>query len=129
MYRTILQYVSSGSTKDGRIIRLKMTNRIQCCSIQKQPTTDVGSTSTMVSSAPAIRTRITSLLNCRYPVFLPGMSWISTPELVAAVSNAGAHAALCLVPRDETHDVLANSSSFVRACLSQVEWESWRLDH
>ena len=29
------------------------------------------------------------MLNCRYPVLLPGMSWISTPELVAAVSNAG----------------------------------------
>lgn len=38
---------------------------------------------------PPIRTRITSLLQCRYPVLLPGMSWISTPKLVAAVSNAG----------------------------------------
>jgi len=36
-----------------------------------------------------VRTRITSMLRCRYPVLLPGMSWISTPELVAAVSNAG----------------------------------------
>lgn len=38
---------------------------------------------------PAIRTRITLLLKCKYPLVLPGMSWISTPELVAAVSNAG----------------------------------------
>lgn len=38
---------------------------------------------------PAIRTRITQLFGCRYPLVLPGMSWISTPELVAAVSNAG----------------------------------------
>lgn len=38
---------------------------------------------------PPIHTRITTLLSCRYPIFLPGMSWISTPPLVAAVSNAG----------------------------------------
>ena len=37
---------------------------------------------------PPVQTRITSLLKCRYPIILPGMSWISTPELVAAVSNA-----------------------------------------
>jgi len=34
-------------------------------------------------------TRITKLLNIRAPIILPGMSWISTPPLVAAVSNAG----------------------------------------
>jgi enoyl-[acyl-carrier protein] reductase II len=39
--------------------------------------------------APPIKTRITRLLKCRYPIILPGMSWISKPELVAAVSNAG----------------------------------------
>lgn len=39
--------------------------------------------------APPVRTRITKLLKCRYPILLPGMSWISKPELVAAVSNAG----------------------------------------
>jgi enoyl-[acyl-carrier protein] reductase II len=37
----------------------------------------------------SINTRITSLLGIRYPIVLPGMSWISTPKLVAAVSNAG----------------------------------------
>ncbi|WP_430461263.1 NAD(P)H-dependent flavin oxidoreductase [Thalassolituus sp. LLYu03] len=36
-----------------------------------------------------MKTRITELLGIRYPLVLPGMSWISTPELVAAVSNAG----------------------------------------
>lgn len=40
-------------------------------------------------AAPAMRTRITQLLGIRYPLILPGMSWISVPELVAAVSNAG----------------------------------------
>ena len=42
-----------------------------------------------MASAPAIRTRITSLFGCKYPLVLPGMSWISDPKLVAAVSNAG----------------------------------------
>ena len=36
-----------------------------------------------------MNTRITNLLNIKYPLILPGMSWISTPKLVAAVSNAG----------------------------------------
>lgn len=36
-----------------------------------------------------MQTDITRLLNIQYPILLPGMSWISTPELVAAVSNAG----------------------------------------
>lgn len=45
-----------------------------------------------------MRTRITELLGVRYPVILPGMSWISTPELVAAVSNAGGLGILALGP-------------------------------
>ena len=36
-----------------------------------------------------LTTRLTSLLGISKPVILPGMSWISTPQLVAAVSNAG----------------------------------------
>jgi NAD(P)H-dependent flavin oxidoreductase YrpB (nitropropane dioxygenase family) len=36
-----------------------------------------------------MRTRITELFGIRYPIVLPGMSWISVPELVAAVCNAG----------------------------------------
>lgn len=36
-----------------------------------------------------LSTRITRLFGIRYPILLPGMSWISTPQLVAAVSNAG----------------------------------------
>jgi len=43
-----------------------------------------------------MNTRITTLLNIRYPIILPGMSWISTPELVAAVSNAGGLGILAL---------------------------------
>ena len=36
-----------------------------------------------------ISTRITKLFGIKVPLILPGMSWISTPALVAAVSNAG----------------------------------------
>ncbi|MDO8331212.1 MAG: nitronate monooxygenase [Fluviicoccus sp.] len=45
-----------------------------------------------------MKTRITELLGIRYPVILPGMSWISTPELVAAVCNAGGLGILALGP-------------------------------
>ena len=56
----------------------------------------------------AVRTRITSLLGCRYPIVLPGMSWISTPELVAAVSNAGGVGILATGPlnADQTRDAI-----------------------
>jgi hypothetical protein len=37
----------------------------------------------------SITTRVTKLFNIKHPIILPGMSWISTPQLVAAVSNAG----------------------------------------
>jgi enoyl-[acyl-carrier protein] reductase II len=36
-----------------------------------------------------MRTRITDLLGIEHPIVLSGMSWISTPELVAAVAEAG----------------------------------------
>lgn len=45
-----------------------------------------------------MQTRMTALLGIRYPLILPGMSWISTPELVAAVSNAGGLGILALGP-------------------------------
>jgi len=56
-----------------------------------------------------IRTRITELLRCRYPVLLPGMSWISTPELVSAVCNAGGVGILATGPltADETRKSIA----------------------
>lgn len=40
-------------------------------------------------AAVGLQTRLTKLLNIRTPIVLPGMSWVSTPQLVAAVSNAG----------------------------------------
>jgi enoyl-[acyl-carrier protein] reductase II len=36
-----------------------------------------------------MKTRITELFGVKYPVILSGMSWISVPKMVAAVSNAG----------------------------------------
>lgn len=36
-----------------------------------------------------MKTRITELFGIKYPIILSGMSWISTPKMVAAVSNAG----------------------------------------
>ncbi|WP_269082346.1 NAD(P)H-dependent flavin oxidoreductase [Chromobacterium subtsugae] len=38
---------------------------------------------------PAMQTAITRLFDIRYPLICPGMSYIATPELVAAVGNAG----------------------------------------
>lgn len=51
-----------------------------------------------------MKTRVTELLGIQYPILLPGMSWISKPELVAAVSNAGGLGILALGPLnpDET---------------------------
>lgn len=46
----------------------------------------------------SMNTAITELLKIQYPIILPGMSWISTPELVAAVSNAGGLGILALGP-------------------------------
>jgi enoyl-[acyl-carrier protein] reductase II len=36
-----------------------------------------------------LKTRITELLGIKYPILMSGMSWISVPKMVAAVSNAG----------------------------------------
>jgi len=36
-----------------------------------------------------MKTRITEMCGIKYPLLLSGMSWISVPKLVAAVSNAG----------------------------------------
>jgi enoyl-[acyl-carrier protein] reductase II len=36
-----------------------------------------------------MKTRITEMVGIKYPIVLSGMSWISTPKMVAAVANAG----------------------------------------
>jgi len=47
-----------------------------------------------------LQTRITELFKIKYPVLLSGMSWISVPEMVAAVSNAGGLGILATGPMD-----------------------------
>jgi enoyl-[acyl-carrier protein] reductase II len=51
-----------------------------------------------------MKTRITELFEIEYPILLSGMSWISVPEVVAAVSNAGGLGILATGPLnpDET---------------------------
>lgn len=51
-----------------------------------------------------MRTRVTELLGIEHPILLSGMSWISTPELVAAVCNAGGLGILAtgVASRDES---------------------------
>jgi NAD(P)H-dependent flavin oxidoreductase YrpB (nitropropane dioxygenase family) len=39
---------------------------------------------------PALHTVLCDRLGCRVPIIQTGMGWVATPELVAAVSNAGA---------------------------------------
>ena len=48
-----------------------------------------------------MRTRVTDLFGIEHPVLLPGMSWISKPELVAAVSEAGGLGILATGPLSE----------------------------
>jgi len=47
-----------------------------------------------------VKTRITELFGIEYPILLSGMSWISVPPMVAAVSNAGGLGILATGPLD-----------------------------
>ncbi|HOI72644.1 MAG TPA: nitronate monooxygenase [Syntrophales bacterium] len=48
-----------------------------------------------------MKTRITELFGIQYPIVLSGMSWISVPKMVAAVSNAGGLGILATGPLDK----------------------------
>ncbi len=48
-----------------------------------------------------MKTRITEMMGIQYPIFLSGMSWISIPEMVAAVSNAGGLGILATGPLEK----------------------------
>ena len=52
---------------------------------------------------PALQTKICELLDIQYPIIQTGMGWVAKPELVAAVSNAGAigFLAAATIPPDE----------------------------
>ncbi len=47
-----------------------------------------------------MKTRITELFGVKHPIILSGMSWISVPKMVAAVSNAGGLGILATGPLD-----------------------------
>ncbi|VFU18583.1 Nitronate monooxygenase [anaerobic digester metagenome] len=47
-----------------------------------------------------MKTRITEMLGIEHPIVLSGMSWISVPKMVAAVSNAGGLGILATGPLD-----------------------------
>lgn len=55
-----------------------------------------------------MKTRITELFGIKYPIVLSGMSWISVPELVAAVANAGGLGILAtgMLNPDETREYI-----------------------
>lgn len=40
-------------------------------------------------SAPQLKTRLTDLLGCQYPIIQTAMGWVADPNLVAATCNAG----------------------------------------
>jgi enoyl-[acyl-carrier protein] reductase II len=48
-----------------------------------------------------MKTRITEMMGIQYPIFLSGMSWISVPDMVAAVSNAGGLGILATGPLEK----------------------------
>ncbi len=55
-----------------------------------------------------MKTRITEMLGIKYPIVLSGMSWISTPKMVAAVSNAGGLGILATGPlsKEQTREAI-----------------------
>jgi nitronate monooxygenase len=60
---------------------------------------------------PALHTRVTEMLGIRYPIIQAGMGFgIATPELVAAVSNAGGLGIFgaMMVPPDEVRAAIAS---------------------
>lgn len=48
-----------------------------------------------------MKTRITELFGIKYPIIMSGMSWISTPEMVAEVCNAGGLGILATGPLNQ----------------------------
>jgi enoyl-[acyl-carrier protein] reductase II len=60
-----------------------------------------------------MKTRITELFGIHHPIVLSGMSWISVPKMVAAVSNAGGLGILATGPLDaaQTRDAIKEIKS------------------
>ncbi len=58
-----------------------------------------------------LHTSLCDLLGCRYPIVQTGMGWVATPELVAAVCNAGGFGflAAATIPPEEVADAIAQT--------------------
>jgi enoyl-[acyl-carrier protein] reductase II len=63
-----------------------------------------------------MKTKITEILKIKYPIILSGMSWISMPELVAAVSNAGGLGILAtgVMNADETLEAIKKTRKLTK---------------
>ncbi len=63
-----------------------------------------------------MKTKITETLKIKYPIILSGMSWISMPELVAAVSNAGGLGILAtgVMNSDETLEAIKKTRKLTK---------------
>jgi NAD(P)H-dependent flavin oxidoreductase YrpB (nitropropane dioxygenase family) len=75
---------------------------------------------------PALHTALCEKLSCRFPILQTGMGWVATPELVAAVSNAGGFgflAAATLRP-----EAVAGEIAKVRALTAQPFGVNFLMD-
>jgi NAD(P)H-dependent flavin oxidoreductase YrpB (nitropropane dioxygenase family) len=63
--------------------------------------------------ASPLHTRLCDLLDTRYPIVQTGMGWVATPELVAAVCNAGAFGflAAATIPPDEVEEAILRTKA------------------
>ncbi|MBN2223650.1 MAG: nitronate monooxygenase [Deltaproteobacteria bacterium] len=63
-----------------------------------------------------MKTRITDIFGIQYPIILSGMSWISVPKMVAAVSEAGGLGILATGPlsADETRQAIREIRSLTK---------------
>lgn len=63
-----------------------------------------------------MKTQITKLFGIKYPIVLSGMSWISTPELVAAVAEAGGLGILAtgILNAEETADYIRRTKKLTK---------------
>jgi enoyl-[acyl-carrier protein] reductase II len=63
-----------------------------------------------------MKTRITKLFGIKYPILLSGMSWISTPELVSAVANAGGLGILAtgILKAEETREYIKRTRKLTK---------------